>query len=251
MYLVTFWLILICCYAWSIENVENVENNLLAEETHGRFVRSILNIFENFFKKLRSILQNGDDKIGIPVLDPYIGNNLPITLNIFDEIKVNASLDLRVDGLSTFEVNNADFNLLNRQFDIDLRWPLINANANYSMKGSVFGSEFVRDGEMAMAAHDFELTLRGNFNFDLSKNPIIQITSISTKFSLAALDFHITGLSNNDEELSKTISEMVLKLINENQGFVNNRDIIVKIINKIIGRYLSTMDLPDLLDILI
>jgi len=152
--------------------------------------------------------------------------------------------DLRVDGLSSYKVNNADFKVFGLKFNMDLSFPLVVATTNYSMKGKAADFEIYGTGEMDAAAHDFRFQIEISFAL---KNQHIQIKSMSTKVSLRALDFHATGLNNDQETsetMSKTISKMVPKLIDTNQRLIV--DNINKILKETINKYLSTITFKDL-----
>ncbi|XP_071649032.1 uncharacterized protein [Temnothorax longispinosus] len=238
MNLVAFGLILICCHAWATEIDDNFGE-----------VYAFKSKLADALEKFKSVVRDGDSNLGIPALDPFITDRLPLNINepgigYVDGVFTN----VRIDGLSSYKVNSADFKLFGLKVHVDLTWPLVVLNTNYSAKANVFDFDIYGTGGIEAAAHDFRfltdigLKLKGKY---------VQIESISTKVSLRALDFHATGLYDDNEiseVVSKTISDAVPKLIDTNQK------VIVDTINRVIteegNKYLSTVTLKDLLKIL-
>ncbi|XP_077274964.1 uncharacterized protein LOC143904287 [Temnothorax americanus] len=238
MNLVAFGLILICCHAWATEIDDNFGE-----------VYALKSKLADALEKFKSVVRDGDSNLGIPALDPFITDRLPLNINepgigYVDGVFTN----VHIDGFSSYKVNNADFKLFGLKVHVDLTWSLVVLNTNYSAKANVFDFDIYGTGGIEAAAHDFRfltdigLKLKGKY---------VQIESISTKVSLRALDFHATGLYDDNEiseVVSKTISDAVPKLIDTNQK------VIVDTINRVIteegNKYLSTVTFKDLLKIL-
>ncbi|KYQ47432.1 hypothetical protein ALC60_13553 [Trachymyrmex zeteki] len=211
---VAFGLILICCHVWANEN----NNNFLVRGTYQQNT-SLKDYLEN---KVKPIMQNGDNTLGIPVLDPFVTDKLFGFLS-----------NVNVTGLSAFEINDADFNLLNLVFNLDLNWPSIIARANYFINRNN-NTEINGKGGTDVAVKDFKFTILVNFKVESGK---IQINEIKKMFiGLGAFDFHVTGLYKDDKknvDLSKMISDTVFKLINTNQVIAKTvMNIITMIFNK-------------------
>ncbi|XP_011877829.1 PREDICTED: uncharacterized protein LOC105567513, partial [Vollenhovia emeryi] len=156
--------------------------------------------------------------------------------------------DTRVDGLSSYNVSSADFKLIGLRANANLSWPTVVANTYYSMKGNAFGFDVYGNGKMNAIVKDLKFCI--NFSFTL-KDKHIQVKQVVTKISLGALDFHATGLYDDEDTsklLSDTISDMVPKMIDEYQKDVT--DNVNEIIKTLANEFLSTITLKDLLKIL-
>ncbi|KYN37283.1 hypothetical protein ALC56_08340 [Trachymyrmex septentrionalis] len=179
-------------------------------------------------------MQNGDSTFGIPVLDPFIADKLFGFLS-----------NVNVTGLSAYEVNDADFSIFTLKFNLDLNWPLITARANYSIKNNK-NAKINGKGGIDVAVQDFKFKIVINFKIE---NGHIQINEIKPmNIALGAFDFHVLDLYKDDKknaELSKMISDMVLKLINENQNVITNTSI--NIITAIFNKLMSKVNLGNLI----
>jgi len=240
MNLVAFGLILICCHVWAIE----IDDNFLARGTSRRIGTYDL---KGFLERLKSSLRNGDSELGIPKLDPFTADKIPVNINNPGQISLVGELtNVKVDGLSAYNVNAGEFKLIGLKANLDLSWPLVKGSTNYSVKGNALGFEIYGHGGINVAAHNFR------FQTDVKlalKNGHIQITEMTIKMSLGALDFQITGLYGDDEIskiISKAISDMVPELMSDKDFVGKVIQIIMQIANKILG----TMSLEDLLKLL-
>jgi len=230
MNLVAFGLILICCHSWAIE----IDDNFLARGTYRGRTK-----LENFLEGFKSTIRNGDSSLGIPPLDPLTMIKLPINISE-SQIRIDALLtNLREEGLSSYNVNSANFKVFGLKAHADISWPLVVASTNYSIsKCNIRGSEIYGHGDMHAAAHDFRFQI--NVKFGLKKKHI-QIKTLSTTISLRALDFNGTGFFEDDEKSkawSKKISETVPKFINENQKEIVNKvnQMIMKNANEMLSK---------------
>ncbi|KYN06265.1 hypothetical protein ALC62_02757 [Cyphomyrmex costatus] len=186
---------------------------------------------------MKDIMQNGDSTLGIPVLDPFTADKL-CHFGVLSNVKVV--------GLSTFEVNKADFSIITLMFNLDLYWPLITASADYSIDVND-NAKINGKGEVDVAVHDFRFQISINFKL---KRGHIQIDEITNMYvGLKALDFYVTGLYKDDKKnakLSKMIANEVPKLINENQDKIVNTSI--KFITEMFNKLLSNVNLSDIIN---
>ncbi|XP_018311643.1 uncharacterized protein [Mycetomoellerius zeteki] len=242
---VAFGLILICCHAWAIEIDDN-------------FAVVLSNIyqtnFKNFLEKYKSLLQNGNSGFmyGIPIRDPFIIERLPIEYNLstpLGNIDLEGFLEnLNLSCLASFNINSPKFKLINMNAYIDLSWPLITANTNYSLEGNVFNYDIHKAGNMDGIAYNFRTIM----NVDLKlKGLHMQVQNVKSQILLEALNFNITGIYNDEdmsEIFSKTISDVIPKLIASNQNMIEY--IINNIASQILNKYLLTITFMDLLKII-
>lgn len=56
--------------------------------------------------------------------------------------------NVKVDGLSAYDVNKGDFKLIGLKLIMNVSWPLIIASTNYAMKGKADNFEIYGKGEM-------------------------------------------------------------------------------------------------------
>ncbi|XP_011699346.1 PREDICTED: uncharacterized protein LOC105456760 [Wasmannia auropunctata] len=240
MNLLAFGLILICCHAWAIETDDNFVEPFAQKRTK----------LEEALEKLRTLLRNGGE--GFPVLDPFIKDRLPLKLN--ESIPAgNIEFDglftkINVTGISNYTINSADFKIFGLKLHANLTWPTITANLNYTMNGKVLDFGIYGTGGMDAALHDLNIQVDMSCNL---KNSHVQVKQMSTKISLRALNFHATGLYNDEgisDILSKTISEVMPKLIKENQKVIV--DNINQVATEMLNDYLNTITLKELLKLL-
>lgn len=57
-------------------------------------------------------------------------------------------INAKVDGLSSYKVNSADFKLIGLKANVDLSWPLVVASTNYTIKGNVLGLNIYGTGKI-------------------------------------------------------------------------------------------------------
>lgn len=56
--------------------------------------------------------------------------------------------NVKVDGLSAYDVNKGDFKLIGLKLIMNVSWPLIIASTNYAMEGKADNFEIYGEGEM-------------------------------------------------------------------------------------------------------
>ncbi|KAL6424490.1 hypothetical protein ACFW04_009918 [Cataglyphis niger] len=228
-----FGLILICCLAGAIE-------------TNSYHVYTKLTIFEELLEKFKIVLKTGNESLGIPVLDPFTAKQIPIELNE-EIINLNALLtNVNMHGLSEYKVINGNFQIIGIKLDISLSWPLITANTDYAMKGYIDSYEIYGNGEINLSAKDFNLETEISFTVNEEH---FKVKNMKLKLSLKELDFHATGLFNDDKVsnvLSATISDMAPELL-EDVTFMDRFGFLA---TEKIDAFLSTKTIGELLELL-
>ncbi|RLU20129.1 hypothetical protein DMN91_006735 [Ooceraea biroi] len=233
-HLVVFGLILICCHARIIE-----KNDQIAP------IDEQANKVEKFLEDFKTKMKTGDEELGLPILDPFVMKEVPLKVDE-EMIKVDGFLtNLRVDSLSEYNVLSGNFQLIGLKFSMNLSWPQIVASTDYAIDATVNDFEIYGKGKIDVAAHDFvfgtTVTLVVNGKY-------LKVKSLSSKFSLKALDFKITGLFN-DEEVSEVISSVISDIVPE---FINNyQDQLAQqvdaLLTKQLDAFLATKTIGDLL----
>ncbi|CAL1678640.1 unnamed protein product [Lasius platythorax] len=238
MKLVTFGLSLICTLAWAIK----------INGHHVYAERGMFNVFEDFLEKFKTILQTGNDTLGIPVLDPFTADEIPIAINE-EMINLDALLtNVKVDGLSAYDVNKGDFKLIGLKLIMNVSWPLIIASTNYAMEGKADNFEIYGEGEMKISPRDFFLETEIGFTMN---GKYLKVKDMKLKIFLRALDFHATGLFDDDELselLSAVISDMVPQLIEDYHDMITDK--LILLVTEKLNAFLSTMTLTELLKLI-
>lgn len=206
------------------------------------------NMLENFLEKFKTIMRTGNDTLGLPVLDPFTLDQLPIAIDE-EIIKLDALLsNVRVDALSGYDVNKGELQIIGLKLILNISWPLIAASTNYAMKGKVENFEIYGNGEMKISPQGFSLDTEISFTMN---GKYLKIKDMKLNIFLKALDFHATGLFNDNdlsELLSSLISDMVPQLIEDYHDTIVNT--IIPIVTDKGNEFLSTKTLAELMKLL-
>ncbi|XP_011169150.1 uncharacterized protein LOC105202373 [Solenopsis invicta] len=240
MNLLAFGLILICSHAWAIVINDNFEVKAELASISSK-LKDALN------GPLREAIKNGDSGLGIPPMDPFTADEMPIKINAKAlQTALNGELtNVRAEDLSKYTVNSASFKLFGLKLHMDLSWPLVSGSSNYIGNGTVLNHEIYGNGEMNGNAQNLRFVI--DIKFKLKKG-YARISTISSSISLGALDFHATGLYHDDERSKETsilISNRLPKLIQERQKDFTNY--INDVITVNTNQYLSSIKLKELL----
>lgn len=237
MKLIVFGLILICYNAWAAKLGDKFGNSML----------------EGFLEKFKETLKTGDEKLGIPVLDPFKSEELVLNLKE-DIINLNATLkNVNVNGLAAYDVINGDYSLdgENVVLTLHLSWPLVVASTLYAMKGKADDFEIYGNGDITLSADHFAFDTEINFFLkDGNLNEHLKVTGMKLKLSLNKLNFKATGLFD-DEELSAVLSSIISDMA---PNLVSNDMIINKLIEFItqkLNEFLATKTMLELLLIIL
>ncbi|XP_011051885.1 PREDICTED: uncharacterized protein LOC105144602 [Acromyrmex echinatior] len=230
---VVFGIVLICCNARAMRiNAEPFGNPMI----------------QDALEKLKNTLKTGNEKLGIPILDPFKADQLAVNINE-DEIKLNANLSTcNVNGLSGYDVINGDLTMSEDiVISLHLSWPLVTANTKYDMKGKVDNFELFGNGNIKLSAQNFVLNTTVTFLWNGSLNSYLKVKNINLELSLQKLDFQATGLFNDEETstlLSALISDMAPELIS-NEMVISK---IVAFVTKKADDFLATKTLLEIIE---
>lgn len=210
--------------------------------------RDTYNMFEDFLEKFKTVMKTGNETLGIPVLDPFAAERIPIEIDD-DLIKLDGLLtNVKVDGLSAYDVNQGDFKLIGPKLIMNISWPMIAASTNYSIEGKADNFEIYGHGEMKISPRDFFLETEIGFTMN---GKYLKVKDMKLKIFLRALDFHATGLFDDDELselLSALISDMVPQLIQDYHDMITDKAILL--VTEKLNAFLSTMTLAELLKLI-
>ncbi|EGI67052.1 hypothetical protein G5I_04389, partial [Acromyrmex echinatior] len=229
---VVFGIVLICCNARAMRINEPFGNPMI----------------QDALEKLKNTLKTGNEKLGIPILDPFKADQLAVNINE-DEIKLNANLSTcNVNGLSGYDVINGDLTMSEDiVISLHLSWPLVTANTKYDMKGKVDNFELFGNGNIKLSAQNFVLNTTVTFLWNGSLNSYLKVKNINLELSLQKLDFQATGLFNDEETstlLSALISDMAPELIS-NEMVISK---IVAFVTKKADDFLATKTLLEIIE---
>ncbi|XP_032688115.1 uncharacterized protein LOC116852157 [Odontomachus brunneus] len=231
----TFGLILICCYA-------------LAIETNGYPHQGTYTKLEDVLEGFRDIIKTGNSTLGLPPLDPFRSEKMPINIDLEDMIKLDAILtNIDARGLSTYKVNSADFQIIGMKVMANLTWEHIYASTDYNMTGLIGGEMPVYgDGAITLAVQDFTFSLE--LSVTTHNEVYLKVKSLETDFYLGGLLLDITGLFH-DPEISKIISDMfsdmIPDLVNENKDEI--KSYVHPAAIEMIDNFLSDKTISDIL----
>ncbi|XP_012230367.1 uncharacterized protein [Linepithema humile] len=235
---VVFGLILLCCYVSAIETNDYFIDNHPQKRTK----------FENMLESMKIIMRTGNDTLGIPVLDPFTADEIPIQIDE-EMIKLDALLEnVNVQGLSEYDVNSGDFKIVGLKIEMNLTWPLVVASTKYALEGKTSDFEIFGKGDVNLSARGFNFVTVMYF---MINGKYLKVKSMETELSLKELDFKATGLFD-DEELSElisaVISDMVPQLIDDYQDTVTEK--LNGVVMNVLNEFLSDKTLGDLLKLL-
>ncbi|KYN05162.1 hypothetical protein ALC62_03963 [Cyphomyrmex costatus] len=232
---VVFGLILICYNAMAMRINEPLKNQIV----------------EDFLEKLKSMLETGNEKLGLPVLDPYKADQLAFDVNE-DVIKLNANLSkVNANGLAKYNVINGDLDMSDDVvLAIHLSWPLVTASTDYAMKGKIESFEVFGDGNINLSAHNFVLNTVLTFLWDKQLTSYLTVKDIKLDLSLQKLDFKATGLFNDEETstvLSAIVSEMAPELISDER--ITSK--IIELVTKKLNEFLETKTVLEIIQMIL
>ncbi|XP_044005615.1 uncharacterized protein LOC122850546 [Aphidius gifuensis] len=198
--------------------------------------------------KLRDLLQNGNQTLGVPVLDPFSQEQVIVDYN---QNGINADLKLEVlniEGLSKYIVKTAKVSVLTQKLTLILEFPKIHVTGFYDIDANVMKDiDIFGDGQFDVSIERFsiDVIVKASIKGGLS------IKSIDLQIALVALNFNVTGLFYDDissEILSELVSEITPEIINDYHDEIT--EVAVNQAMKYGNKLLDGMTLNDLLGML-
>lgn len=215
---------------------------------HSRPKRSLNDKVRDFLENIKITLREGNDTLGIPVMDPFVSKEINIAI---DEFLVNGTAQLRdfkVLGLADYTVDKAEIQLLARKITIGLTWPEIYADGSYKFDIAIADTfDAFGDGKFTLKVHDLSFVT----TVKLALIGGVRIKEIKTEIHLGGLELEATGLFD-DEELSKMISaaitDMAPELIEDYQTELT--DAVNEKVTNFVNKQLEGKSLADIIAIL-
>ncbi|XP_074109635.1 uncharacterized protein LOC141534274 isoform X2 [Cotesia typhae] len=170
--------------------------------------------FREFLEvKLREVMKKGDIELGIPVLDPFVGNDKTIEYNSQNLAFIGTLNDFYLKELSSYVVKSSNLNLLKFRISLNITFPKIVSSGLYQLDG--------------IAYQDVPIYGKGNFQFVVSNFSIfaestvslsggVCIKSLDLKLSLEKIEFNATGIFYDDSTsivLSQVISDVLPEIV--------------------------------------
>ncbi|XP_077301170.1 uncharacterized protein LOC143921692 [Arctopsyche grandis] len=89
------------------------------------------------FERLRKTMPVGNINRNIPILDPYVINNVSIDYDM-SNFRLNGLLeDVKISGLRYFYVDKLELHVLPVQADLDMTFPALEISGKYNLKGKI------------------------------------------------------------------------------------------------------------------
>ncbi|XP_071876621.1 uncharacterized protein [Bombus fervidus] len=162
-----------------------------------------------FLEKFKETMEEGDENLGIPVLEPFVSKRLDINLNEDGLFSATGRVkDLRIDGLSNYRVKRVDFPMagfkaIQSNFSVPLRVKKLKATTDLQLE--------IRQGRLYVSNLELQTRVRKSdcdvsrlyVNDDLSEN-------ISETISEEAPNF----LEEYQNQISQYVSNIVRNLMN-------------------------------------
>nr|XP_050854622.1 uncharacterized protein LOC127065810 [Vespula vulgaris] len=200
--------------------------------------------------KFKKLMKNGNETLGIPVLDPFELKRYMYQIDEKHIVKAEGILRFfEVDELSNFKVIKADFNLIGIEINLHLLWDTIKLVTNYSFEGILMDFLTIY-GFGAVKANVKGLDIAVNMSLS-TRDDNIYVYSFESAIKLKELDLNITGLFY-DKEISRIasviISDMTPQLIEDYQVEVTKK--FNTLVTNFINDFLKNKSWMDLISIL-
>ncbi|XP_071876614.1 uncharacterized protein [Bombus fervidus] len=203
-----------------------------------------------FLEKFKETMKKGDEKHGVPVLDPFMSKHEHIDLKENGLFSAKGDLDnLRVAGLSDYEVNQGDFTVVGLRAKVALLFRQINIMTRYNVSGTLIDEiSYYGRGNLALVIRQLNVTADLKLGV---KDERIHVSNLVIHAHVKEFDCVITGLyddENLSKVISKTITEMVPDLLEKYQNRISQY--VSKVATNVMNDILKQFTLKDLLDMI-
>ncbi|XP_045104307.1 uncharacterized protein LOC123499836 isoform X2 [Portunus trituberculatus] len=153
----------------------------------------IINALEN----LRNQMVDGWPDLGVPPLDPLDLGTVNIDINSGSN-RVKGSLsDVRVLGLSSFNIDKVHSQLLTLKVDMELGIPLLEINGTYSITGNAGILPVYGDGNFRMDAYNF--TLKGMIDLGTTEEGYFGVAVLDLDVATPHIEINFEGMMGGGE----------------------------------------------------
>ncbi|XP_043593290.1 uncharacterized protein LOC122572416 [Bombus pyrosoma] len=203
-----------------------------------------------FLEQFKETMEEGDENLGIPVLDPFMSKHEHIDLEEDELFSAEGHLkNLRIDGLSNYTVKQADFPLAGFKAKVALLFHEINIETRYNMTGTFLDeNSFNGRGNLALVIKRLNVTADLQLQIQEGR---LYVSNLELQTRVREFDCNISELYVNDdlsEDISETITEEAPNFLKENQNLISRY--VGKILKNVINDILKKYTLVNLLDMI-
>ncbi|XP_068965416.1 uncharacterized protein [Bombus flavifrons] len=203
-----------------------------------------------FLEKFKEMMEEGDENLGIPVLEPFVSEHLDIDLKIRRLFSAEGHLEnLRIDGLSNYTVKRADFPMADFKAKVTLLFHEIKIEARYDMTGTFLDEDsFHGWGDLALRIEGLKVTT--DLQLEI-KEGRLHVSNLELQTTVREFDCDISELYVNDdlsEDISETITEEAPNFLEENQDRISRY--VSKIVKNLLNDILKEYTLVNLLNMI-
>ncbi|CAD1468998.1 unnamed protein product, partial [Heterotrigona itama] len=202
-----------------------------------------------FLEKFKESIKNGNQKLGIPVLDPLRVNHLDLNVNKEELLLQGYLNNIHAIGLSNYVVNRGDFSIVGLIANVSLLFNQIDLMTEYNVKGTLMNKiSLYGHGNIALDIRKLNVSV----NLQLSTvDQKIQAKNVVLNVHVKEFNLKITGLFDDEDlsaTLSKAISDILPGIIDDYQSEISKKA--SSIVENLLNQFLKKFTLKDLLDII-
>lgn len=205
---------------------------------------------DGFLEKFKETMKEGDENLRIPVLEPFVSDRLDIDLEETYLFSARGRLkDLRIDGLSNYVVEQADFPMAGFKAKVTLLFRKINIESRYKMKGTFLDeNSYHGRGNLALCIEKLKVTT--DLQLEI-KEGRLYVSNLELQTRVRKFDCNISKLYVDDdlsEDISETITEAAPNFLEEYQKLISRY--VSRIIRNLLNDMLKNYTLVNLLDMI-
>ncbi|XP_012239244.1 uncharacterized protein LOC100743306 isoform X2 [Bombus impatiens] len=202
-----------------------------------------------FLEKFKEMMEEGDENLGIPVLEPLVMEHLDIDWKIRTLFSAEGYLEnLRIDGLSNYTVQRADFTMADLKGKVTLLFHEIKIETGYDVTGTFLDEDVEGCGDLALRIE--RLKVKADLQLEI-KEGRLYVSNLELRVKVREFDCNISELYVNDdlsEDISEIITEEAPNFLEENQDLISQY--LSKMLRKLINNILKKHTVLNLLDMI-
>ncbi|XP_077294162.1 uncharacterized protein LOC143916786 [Arctopsyche grandis] len=203
---------------------------------------------QDVLEKLRNLIHNGNETLGIPVLDPLIIPSIDINLNT-SALKVNLEAEgISLTGIGDFDVSNIDITLLPMGLRFEGSFPLTKLVAEkYDLVGKIAVLPIYGAGNVLFEVG--ALKFKGNARIAVGISGV-SLRDLILELSLGSFKSETTGMLGGgdiDQVINAILADWVPDFFNSNSDSI--ADLVGDTLLTSINQVLDGMSLADLIDL--
>ncbi|KAK7790759.1 hypothetical protein R5R35_007464 [Gryllus longicercus] len=201
-------------------------------------------------ERLRVVMKEGSEALGVPVLDPLHVNHVEAHTHQ-SLIDFDGSLDdFVIQGLSDFIIDNIKFSTILLTFNFGFTMPKVSVTGKYDLD-SILGNLLPIYGEGPFKVDIGDVVVSGKAKLALKNIVNIYVKSLTLDFSVGEYHSDIDGMLGGgdlSDLLNEVINDLVPEIIDANADLF--ADVLAEQIVVIANTILGEMTLQDLLDLI-